>query len=222
MLRKIALAIIFGVILSVPAIAKDTSACTSLLRVLDAASSDIAKDSSVEICLKNVPVEYVSHPHFLEWARDPDQSNAAGLGRISKQSIREAMAAVELERSGQVVGPIVRGERSKHADFVDGLGDGFDIKAFSSRRDVNGSDLDPGEVVKEVLKKLNRSFRNIKTNEPSSIRVYMDLTWLNSVDRQRVKFALELALPPELLERVSFFELPEPQERFRARIFEDD
>jgi hypothetical protein len=131
------------------------------------------------------------------------------------------MAAIELERSGLVIGPIFRGERSKHADFIDGRGDGFDIKAFSSRRDLQGKDLDPNEVVKQVLKKLNRFFLNSRTNTPSSIRIYMDLTWLNTVDRGRIKEALDSTLSAELLQRVYFFELPEPQVRFQARIFRD-
>ncbi len=173
--------------------------CSSDLRIV---LSQPIIDESTAICLKNVPKEYLRHPNFDEFSYDPDQK------RISKQSIREAMAAIHLMNTLQVPGPVARGRAGAFADFVDADGFGFDIKAKSSARSVSGRPFNADDFALEVEKKMSRPFINTVTGMPANIRVFVDLTWLNPSDRAAVQ---------ELLgDSVQYFELPEPQAHFRA------
>lgn len=202
-------------------IARETAACVHELAELSTPAdflAAMAEDIFLDVCIKNVPPHFRAHPQFFVFARDPDQAKKGGLGRVSKQSIREAMAAIHLERSGMVPGPISRPlTKGIATDFVDQHGNGFDIKAFSSRRDPAGKDLDLEFVLANVQKKLHRVHFNLLTREVSPIHVYMDLTWLNTRDRAAVQLLFKERLSPQELSRIHYFELPEPQEKFRPK-----
>jgi hypothetical protein len=61
-----------------------------------------------------------------ELAKDPDQG-----GRITEATRREAEVALGLEKMGAVTPPVERG--SPGADFKDGAGQDWDVKAFQTR-----------------------------------------------------------------------------------------
>ncbi len=194
--------------------ARDLKSCaTSLASALGISVQKVEKSLSVSetaTCLENVPPKYRDHPSFMILSADPDQGF-----RIYKQSLREAMAALELVDQGRVPGPVERTPKDLFADFRDAEGNGFDIKAYSSPRTPTGKVYDPGELLAEVLKKMNRPYVNPKTGQPSSIRVFVDLTWLTDEDRERTRAALSGGLTESQLALVEYLELPEPQPRFR-------
>lgn len=163
------------------------------------------ESAPTQTCLKNVPDEYLDHPDFMSLAFDPDQKT------IDKHSIREAMAAIYLVRSGRVQGPIRRGVFAKSADFIDNAGRGVEIKAKSSPRGPEGDAFDPLDLVQQIREKFDKNYINPRTHQAERMSVYIDLTWLVSSDQEALMEVLPIHFSPEELRSIEFFELPEPQ-----------
>lgn len=84
---------------------------------------------------------------YLELSKDPAEN-----GKITVNTLREAIVGLYLEKHGLLAGPIIR-EPSGAAEFIDGNGQAWDVKQFHSE---NGR-FTCENAVANIAKKLKRN-----------------------------------------------------------------
>jgi hypothetical protein len=87
---------------------------------------------------------------LLELARDPGQG-----GKITPKTMQEALAAYDLEQSGDLPAPVTRSE-DPAADFLDGTGQEWDVKGFHSGFPPSQGGYDLDTSMTKIEAELNR------------------------------------------------------------------
>jgi len=129
--------------------------------------------------LKDVPNEYKEDmDRFTDLCKD-----VAHKGRIEPGGIREAMAAIEMEKSGIII-PYATRPDSPYIDFYDGRGTPIDVKTPPSPSKKDRWDFYPEIAGKSIISQLEKSHPNLYTNIDEPIYVALDVSYMTEKDRQ--------------------------------------
>jgi hypothetical protein len=116
----------------------------------------------------------LARERFLELARDPAKG-----GQISYKSVQEAHVALDLERRGDLPGPIQR-DPTGGADFTDATGQCWDVKGFHSGFPPSKGGYELGDSMSKISRSLS-----LREN------VIVDTSQMNRQDVQGIRAAVE-------------------------------
>jgi len=140
--------------------------------------------------------KYTKDPRFDSLAADPDHA-----GKLSPNSLQEAMAGLEAESRGLMKGPIERGPPG--IEFYDVAGHPWDVKKPPSPTPGANWKFSLRRVAKSIREQLQAKFPNKLTGVPEPVRVLLDSSYMTPADHAALWSQLRLELSPEELERRS-------------------
>jgi hypothetical protein len=165
----------------------------------------IQDNPSVKLCISKIPPCFlVEKDRLLRLAWDPDQ------GKISADSLREAMAGIEAVRRGYLTGPLRRAPRGYQSEFYTGDGAPIDVKAPVSPKDKDRWIFDVPRIRNSIASKLRSETTHLRTGELVRIRVILDTSYLTSSHFYEVWEELNLQLSLDELHRIQILSLPGP------------
>lgn len=144
---------------------------------------------------EDAPTAYSDDPRFKDFVKDP-----AHNGKVSPTSVREAMTGLEAEKRGIVKGPIERGP--SRIDFYGGDGVPYDVKTPPSPPSSGAWKFDPKEPGDSILKQIRDEFPNKATGRPEHVKVLLDTSYMNPLDRESLWKYLENNANKEELARI--------------------
>lgn len=209
--------LIFGLAIILPCTSEllaATRVCSQLFKgpaLLEQEIDPEFLNEEARICLKNVPSRYKKIPNFHELIFDPDR------GLISRQTVREALAAINLVENFLFKGPIYRAPQGSFADFYTGDGTPIDIKLPSSPRTKNGKPVDPKMIEEWIRAKFARNSKNLFSGLAATIVIVLDVTYLTKKDLSRVRKHLQSVFSKSELEDIIEVKLPEPISYLRVK-----
>ena len=153
--------------------------------------------------LENVTQSYRDDPRFETLARDSGHS-----GQITPHSIREAMTALAVERTGIFQAPLMR-PRSGAIDFVDAVGRPIEINTPMSASMSDNWRFDTERAFAGIERQLNQHAINPVTHLRQDVSLVIDTTYLNTMDYKSLNTLLETRLSEEQRQRVTVMSIPE-------------
>ena len=144
---------------------------------------------------ESIPEKYGANARFDTLSADP-----AHAGEQTATALREAMSGLELESLGHLPFPITRGPAE--IEFYDAKGHPYDVKTPRSPEPGDRWTFNERKAARSVVKQLNKSHKNSKTDKDESVRVILDSTYLTPADHSTLWGELRTQLKPEQLGRI--------------------
>jgi hypothetical protein len=153
---------------------------------------------------EDAPRIYSDDPRFKELVKDP-----AHNGKVTSQSVKEAMTGLEAEKQGLVKGPIERGPQ--RIDFYGADGVPYDVKTPPSPPPGAPWPFKPKKPGDAILDQIREEFPNKATGAPEHVKVLLDTSYMTPADRASLWRYLEKNASKDELARIQELQVELPR-----------